>query len=582
MENYNNLMDNEYNALVYGSGNMQQQQQHPMTSIPREISQNHLMHQMPVNTQQQSDIINLSYHQRDQIIAHDLPQQMGLYPNIPQIQQQPNHLLQQQHPVQEQQQQHPVAQNVNVSYSMNNINVNMNLDVQNSNDNYNSSSMDKESNNEQLLQQQIQQQQQLQEQTEDVTSIENVKLEIKLDETQTQEGIDNELTESVGAVDGEAVPQEVEELKPKEPEVDPNQCRVCKNTEDLTDIFAIENDMRICDVIMKICTNLRIHERDYLPHLICGRCVFSLKTAFEFKLLCEATDKELRQKLKRSKNKARKPSDFILIDCNEISESDDDEYMNDDEEFKVSDLEVEEEETDSGETTDDSSKKSKQPRKRSSSSKKSSSGGRKRSGMKKELISTAKRLKRDIVYIEANDGSSDDKSSKKSSSESRKQHICKECNKVCSSRNSLRLHRRTHFQVGEEAPFRCHICGRGFKYNINLTSHMQIHKDNYTCDDCGRSFPNKNDCKKHAVNVHKCNSGITYDCSKCRRFFCQVTRYQKHRQTCSDYSQASRQTSAKKSTASKHVKEEYTFTGRDLFKTVAPTTSTYWSDSFSD
>ncbi|CAO1348407.1 unnamed protein product [Diamesa serratosioi] len=64
MENYNNLMDNEYNALVYGSGNMQQQQQHPMTSIPREVSQNHQMHQMPVNTQQQSDIINLSYHQQ--------------------------------------------------------------------------------------------------------------------------------------------------------------------------------------------------------------------------------------------------------------------------------------------------------------------------------------------------------------------------------------------------------------------------------------------------------------------------------------------------------------------------------------
>ncbi|CAO1302249.1 unnamed protein product [Diamesa hyperborea] len=64
MENYNNLMDNEYNALVYGSGNMQQQQQHPMTSIPREISQNHQMHQMPVNSQQQSDIINLSYHQQ--------------------------------------------------------------------------------------------------------------------------------------------------------------------------------------------------------------------------------------------------------------------------------------------------------------------------------------------------------------------------------------------------------------------------------------------------------------------------------------------------------------------------------------
>lgn len=530
MENYNNMMNNDqYNAMVYG-GNMQQ---HPMTSIPREmqIAQNQQpMHQQISN--QQADIINLSYHQREMIQPHpNLPQQMGLFPtvSIPTQIQQHNHILQQQ------QQQHPVninpeiPQNVSIQYSIDNVSVNVNLDVQNNNDNFEPAVVkdvipDESDPNSQLPIAQESLNEPMPEQ-----ELENLESETKSDESN----------------------------KKKEPEVDPNQCRVCKSPEQLIDIFAIEEEMRICDIIMKICSSVRIHERDFLPHMICLGCLGKLRTAYQFVKEVQVTDKELRAKLKRSKSKVRKPSDgFVLIDCNEFSESDDDD-LNDDEEYKVSDVEEEEEDSETG-SESEGSKKTKPFKKR---------GPKRMKGKKakSELVSTAKRLKRDIVFIEA-DNSEEEKPKKKEK--------CKECNKVFSNKNSLRLHRKNaHFRSGEDAPFKCHICGRGFKYSINLTSHMQIHKESYSCDECGRVFASKSDVKKHALNQHKCS--LSYECNKCRRLYCSVKRYQKHREQCSDYGSASKKKMQK-------VKEDFSFAGRDLFKTVAPVTTTYWSDSFSD
>lgn len=532
MENYN-MMNNDYNAMVYGNSNMQQQL--PMTSIPREMqipsSQPMLQQQLP--NQQQSDIINLSYHQRELHPHPNLPQQMGLFPTAVSIPpQQHNHILQQQHPVTSEQ----IPQNVNIQYSIDNVNVSVSLDVQNNNDNFEPALVkDPAMNEENIIDPSIQ-----------LAPSEEINADemIQISENSEQPAVTTENKNE-------------ESAKKKEPEVDPNQCRVCKSNEQLIDIFAIEEEMRICDIIMKICSSVRIHERDFLPHMICLGCLGKLRTAYQFVKEVQATDKELRGKLKRSKSKVRKPSDgFVLIDCNEFSESEDDE-QNDDEEYKVSEIEEEEDDTESGTDTDDSrkGKPSKKRGPRRSKSKK----------MKEELFSTAKRLKRDIVFIEA-DNSDEEKVKKKEK--------CKECNKVFSNKNSLRLHRKNaHFRSGEDAPFKCHICGRGFKYSINLTSHMQIHKESYACDECGRVFASKSDAKKHALNQHKCS--LSYECNKCRRLYCSVKRYQKHRESCSDYGSASKKKFTK-------VKEDFSFTGRDLFKTVAPVTTTHWSDSFSD
>lgn len=538
MENYNNMMNNEYNSMVYG-GNMQQQPQQPMTSIPAGMSIS--QEPPPINHQQlptqQSDIINLSYQREIQMPHPNLPQQMGLFPtvSIPQIQQH-NHIIQQQQSEQQ------IPQNVNIQYSIDNVSVS--LDVQNNNDNFEPAA----------------------EKDPSIMTDENAAIDPTAQLESTQTLSDGVMAEPAAEPEeGESKDEDGNETKAgdtpkkKEPEVDPNQCRVCKSTETLIDIFAIEEDMRICDIIMKICSSVRIHERDFLPHMICLGCLGRLRTAYQFVKEVQTTDKELRGKLKRSKSKVRKPSDgFVLIDCNEFSESEEDDHEEDDD-FKISEVEEEEETEESGSESDES-RKGKPPKKR----------GSRKSASKKEMISTAKRLKRDIVFIEA-DNSSDEKAKKK--------ERCKECGKVFSSKNNLRMHRRNAHVKSEDAPFKCHLCGRGFKYSINLTSHMQIHKESFACDECGRVFSTKADVKKHALNQHKCS--LSYECNKCRRLYCNVKRYQKHRETCSESGSSSKKKSSS-SWSSKVVKEDLSFTGRDLFKTVAPVTTTHWSDSFSD
>ncbi|KAL7050511.1 hypothetical protein ACKWTF_004105 [Chironomus riparius] len=556
MENFNNMINNEYNAMVYGASI--QQQQHPMTTIPREmqLNQNTSLQQAQIASQQ-SDIINLSYNQRDIQLPHpDLPLQMGLYPTIsvpPQIQQH-NHILQQQQQNSQQQQQHTtsieqteqeIPQNVSMSYAMDNVEVDVNLDAQNVQKN-----MDSFENNEEkeAVDNSLGEASELM--TQDDPNVEQQTdapaTETTENETKDEQSLENQANEE-------------EETKKSEPDVDPNQCRVCKATETLIDIFAIEEDMRICDIIMKMCNNIRIHERDSLPHMICIGCLGRLRIAYQFFKDVAATDKELRSKLKRS-TKARKNNEksFVIIDCNEFSESDDDE-QNDDEDYQASNVE-EEDETSSGADTDArEKKKARQPRKRAPRKSRSKKP-------KQELNSTTKRLKRDIVYIEAND-SSDEKN--------KKREKCRDCNKIFGSKTNLKLHRKNaHQPKEEEAPFKCHVCGRCFKYSINLTSHMQIHKDSYTCDECGRVFATKTDVKKHALNLHKCS--LSYECNKCRRLYCSVKRYQKHRESCSEHHASN----AKKKLM--RAREEVTSTGRDLFKTVAPVTTTYWSDSFSD
>jgi hypothetical protein len=541
--------------MVYGN---EMQPQHPMTSIPREmqITQNAPMHQLPV-ANQQSDIINLSYNQRDMQMPHpDLPQQMGLYPTIPQQNQQHNHALQsQQQQSIEQTEQQPIPTNINIQYNMDSVDANADANLHAENVNFNADA-DKNTNNNENAGEEI-----VPAQSENTPVTEEKKEddgEASTNEDEDEEGDGEEDEEEDKSSEGKHIADEVK----KEPEIDPNQCRVCKNTETLIDIFAIEEDMRICDIIMKMCSKIRIHERDFLPHMICISCLGRLRTAYQFTKDVVATDAELRAKLPRRKRARKANEGVVIIDCNEFTDSDNYE-QNDDDDYQVSNEEEDVDDWISG-SDSDSAKKVKIPKKR----------GRKPKSekIKQELATTAKRLKRDIVFIEA-DNSDEEKVKKKEK--------CKECGKAFSNKTALRMHKqKAHMSrkapTAEDAPFKCNVCSRAFKYSINLTSHMQMHKDSYACDECGRVFALKSDAKKHALNSHKCS--LSYECNKCRRLYTSVKRYQKHRESCSDYTSSA----SKREKKMIKIKEEVPFAGRDLFKAVAPATTTYWSDSFSD
>lgn len=541
--------------MVYGNN---LQQQHPMTSIPREmqISQNAPMHQ-PSASNQQADIINLSYNQRDIQMPHpDLPQQMGLYPTIAPQNLQHNHVMQSQQQqtlieqteVQEQQ----IQPNINIQYNIENADANADISMQAENASFSAEGDRDTSNTENAGEIPAQSKE---------TPTEEIKGEEE-EEEEVEEEMEDEEEDEDGTKEGK---QTEEEKAKKQPEVDPNQCRVCKNTESLIDIFAIEDDMRICDIIMKMCSKIRIHERDYLPHMICLPCVGRLRIGYQFIKDVVATDAELRAKLTRHK-RARKPNEgVVIIDCNEFTDSDNYD-QNDDDDYQISNEEEEPDDDFETGSDSDSAKRVKIPKKRGPKPK------NKVKKIKQELATTAKRLKRDIVFIEADDSSEE---------KAKKTEKCKECGKAFSSQTALRMHKfkahGTRKQPTEDdTPFKCKICSRGFKYSTNLSSHMQMHKESYACDECGRVFALKSDAKKHALNSHKCS--LSYECNKCRRLYTSVKRYQKHRESCSDYSSSS----IKKEKKMIKVKEEVSYTGRDLFKSVAPPTTTYWSDSFSD
>jgi hypothetical protein len=98
--------------------------------------------------------------------------------------------------------------------------------------------------------------------------------------------------------------------------------------------------------------------------------------------------------------------------------------------------------------------------------------------------------------------------------------------------------------------------------------------------------------KKHTNSEHKNDNSITYECSKCKRFFSSLSRYEKHRESCTSTISSNHQKSIKITPSSVSKKpmmnrarerdDTAPPTGKDLFKTVAPLTTTYWSDSFSD
>lgn len=255
----------------------------------------------------------------------------------------------------------------------------------------------------------------------------------QLEESETSK-LDSTIDESVvdpstdPIVDNDA--EDVPKPKPKEEEIDPNQCRICLVKKDLIDIFMIEERLSFSEKIVLLCPSIKILKNDYLPHFICETCLTNLKIAYNFKLLCEQTDKELRQKLKRGKKKAvRRPTEFVMIDAGLSDSHSEDEKKLDDEEFHISGSlseAVSSDSSDSSYTTSKKKRPTRQRRKTSTSRKKSTSSNnnsrsstRKRgstvasssaskSKLSKKKEEPSKRPRREIVLIKAVDSDEDD------------------------------------------------------------------------------------------------------------------------------------------------------------------------------
>uniref|UniRef100_A0A182YBX7 ZAD domain-containing protein n=2 Tax=Anopheles stephensi TaxID=30069 RepID=A0A182YBX7_ANOST len=358
----------------------------------------------------------------------------------------------------------------------------------------------------------------------------------------------------------------------EKPSVELDMCRVCMGTEELSDIFQLEGPVRVSDIIMKVCTNIRITARDHLPHKICERCLGQVRIVNEFKNRCEASDKELRKNLKRSANKSRRQSDFIVVNC-PMSDSDkeDDEPVDDDE-YKVSQSEVESEPATSDDSFSPPNKRKRTPKRRGRIP---GSGRRGRPGRKpKNMVTstpaplgtfTPKRgpgrppkypktsSLSNIVYIEAPEDSSSSGEEEESKRKRRKRgdNPCPKCDEVLPSQ-------------------------------LALKQHLKIHPgDRFDCDRCALFFRTERALNNH-IERHKKADRIREEKRKEREQ--RMEQRSRHTPKSSDADKSKLTTSQGSSTAERKKKSETSgvSSGRDLFKCVAPLTSTYWSDSFSD
>lgn len=307
-----------------------------------------------------------------------------------------------------------------------------------------------------------------------------------------------------------------------EEEIDKNQCRICLAKDNLVDIYKFDEDkkLQICDLVTKLCPSLRINTRDYLPQFVCNACEDRLNKAYELKLQCEATDRELRTKLPRRKRKARSVTEFVMIDCNELSSGseDDDDKDQDDDEFHLSEVVSSSSELDSEVSSEEEMKKRPPP---------------KRARKQPPKPPPKRQTVAPVTYVYKTPTTS----TKKPPGTIANIKV----ERIDADRTPVK--RVQHFQ--------CSICRKTFTDRTVFGSHVQKHREEKerTCGECRHLFASISELQKH-IRIH----------------------HNKQRQAAPSNNNIKRRSDHEPSANGE----------RDLFKTVAPLTTTYWSDSFSD
>ena len=80
---------------------------------------------------------------------------------------------------------------------------------------------------------------------------------------------------------------------------------------------------------------------------------------------------------------------------------------------------------------------------------------------------------------------------------------------------------------GDQMPFCCQLCGRGYRSRKGLWHHMNVHEGRMSmCPICYRTITQKTNFKKHLRNVHKSDQ-----CDRCMKVF-DLEQFNIHVSTC--------------------------------------------------
>ncbi|XP_022223258.2 uncharacterized zinc finger protein CG2678 [Drosophila obscura] len=339
----------------------------------------------------------------------------------------------------------------------------------------------------------------------------------------------------------------------KEEEVDENQCRVCTSKEDLVTLFKKTDDATPADMLVDLCPNLSIAVKDFMPQFICKTCLNSLTIAIQFRKQLETTERDLRKRLSRSKNKVRRPRGYVVIDA-PVSDSASDDDEDDDVEFKVSDV-AGSTSAESDSADSDISERRKRPMGRGRGRKKATKRGSEDND--EESVTVPKKRAHGSPSMTG-------------------PFECNQCDLTFSRKQSYVLHRKSH---DPRSVFTCEICEKTFKVQWAYKTHMERHaqeRAHFRCELCTQVFKLRAELKRHMAVRHD-EHGFIYECKRCQRTFLTQQRLQRHQST-----SCLRHGEERSSHNNKRRSTEGQPQGRDLFKSVAPLTTTYWSDSFSD
>lgn len=411
--------------------------------------------------------------------------------------------------------------------------------------------------------------------------------------------------------------------KKQEPSLELNQCRCCTSRDDLLDIFQpLENAtaeggdaaatatlVPASALITKLCSSsVTITKRDHLPNLICRSCAGRLQQAWEFRELCEKTDQQLRESLPRAKKVVRKRTDYQLIDY-ESSSGEDAGANDDEEEFKLSEELSEDasEASDSDVDYEDVPKKRGRPpgkkrgRPPSAAAATASAtppvrhvtgtavtprgrGRPRKSEVRATPTSVTAKTKAPraaIVYVEAKEES--DEEEEDDDEEEEEKPLAKQAKRQCAKCKVILLGKTPH--VCKAASFACSFCAEKFATHPLYMNHQQLHtnfQNANTCVRCHKQFAAKAELRKHQSGV-RCHKATKNNCTKCGRVLANASQLAIHLRTkCQPVAGGvvKREGGGGVTTVKKEnmtPKKE-----KNLFKFVAPTTSTYWSDSCSD